>query len=405
MPDMSYKNLILAAAFCSTLAACSDNGEDFSKLDPIDSAANLTVDDYKDYMLQKKEPVVKVEKKEPPIPKPSDSLAELGAPKIGNNKTVTLSITDDVPLKDVFIELARLADIDIEIDPAIEGGVIFKVKDKPLGEVVERLTSIAKLRYSVTNGILRIEKDDPFIVNYPVNFLNLKRSGSGGLSIGTNILSAGGVTSSAVTSGSTSAITSSYDGDLWPAIEKGLKAILGDDKENFVDINQQGGQITVRANEKTQERVANYLKQLHDYYSSQVLIEGKVLEVTLNDQFRSGVNWDKLNILGGLGIDSIAITPPNADPSFPANIANIKFSRDNGDLSAVVDLVQIFGTTRTVSSPRIMALNNQQAVFTFARNEVYFTLDISQEDVTNADGTTSKNVVVKSTPQSVPIGA
>ena len=406
--DMSYKKLILVAAICTSIISCSENPDDLKKVDPIDPAVNLDVDDYKEYMLKQKEPIAKVEKKAPPIPKPSDSLTNPPAPKIGNNKTVTLSVTDDVPLKDVFIELARLADIDIEIDPAIEGGVIFKVKDKPLGEVIERLTSIAKLRYSVTNGVLRIEKDEPFIVNYPVNFLNLTRSGTGGVSISSNVLSGSGGSSTAsdsVNTGSTSAIASSYDGDLWVSIEGGLKAIIGNGVDNFVNINRQGGQISVRANEKNHERVANYLKQIHDYYSSQVLIEAKVVEVELNDQFRSGVQWDNLNILGGIGIDGISTVLPGASSNdFPAPVATIDFSRDNGDLSAVIDLVQIFGATRTISSPRIMALNNQQSVFTFARNEVYFVIDIQEEATTDTTGTATNNVIIASVPHTIPIG-
>lgn len=403
--DMSqknrYKNLVLAFAICSGLAACSDSG-DLSNVDPIDRVAGLDVDEYKEYLLQKKEPINTVEKKTPPIPKPTDSLIRPTAPKIGNNKTVSLSVTDDVPLKDVFIELSRLADVDIEVDPEIEGGVIFKVKDKPFGEVIDRLTSIAKLRYSVTNGVLRIEKDNPYIINYPVNFLNLNRSGTGGVSVSTNVLSASDVASSGVTTGGNSTITSSYDGDLWTSVEAGLNAIIGDDDTTYININRQGGVISVNANDKVHERIGNYLKQVSDYYSSQVLIEAKVLEVQLNDQYRSGVDWSALDIFNGVGLS--INTPGASSADFPATVGSFDLSRDNGDLTAVVDLVQVFGTTRTISSPRIMALNNQQSVFTFARNEIYFTVEVEQEEEDNDGGDTTSTININSVPKSIPIG-
>lgn len=401
---MSYKKFFTAVAVCTSLISCSGE-DDFSRTDPIDRVADLTVDDYKAALQKKKERINEVVKKTPPIPKPSDSLIKPEAPRIGNNKTVSLSVTDDVPLKDVFIELSRLAEVDIEVDPTITGGVIFKVTDRPFGEVIERLTSIAGLRYSVTNGVLRIEADEAHVVNYPVNFLNLNRSGSGGVSISTNVLSSSEVDSGSVSTGGNSAITSSYDGDLWTSVESAITAIIGNSEGNYVNVNRQGGMISINANDKIHERVGNYLKQVSDYYSSQVLIEAKVLEVQLSDQFRSGVDWSQINLLSGLGFDDISITTPSASSTdFPAPVASIDFSRDNGNLATAVELVQIFGTTRTISSPRIMSLNNQQSVFTFARNEIYFTVSIEEEteEVEGADDTTTLNI--ESEIKSVPIG-
>ncbi len=402
---MSYKKFIIAALVCTSLVSCSDADGDFSSADPIDRVAGLSVDDYKAALQKKKERINSIEKKAPPIPTPSSSLVAPRAPKIGSNKTVSLSVTDEVPLKDVFIELSRLSDVDIEVDPSITGGVIFKVQDKPFGEVIERLTSLAKLRYSVTSGVLRIEPDYAHIINYPVNFLNLSRSGSGGVSVSTSVLSASAADSGGLTTGGQSAVTASYDGDLWPSVESGITAIIGDAEGVYVNINRQGGVISVNANDEIHDRVGNYLKQVSDYYSSQVLVEAKVVEVQLNDQFRSGVNWSDFNILSGLGFGDISITTPGASSTdFPASVASIDFSRDGGDLAAAVDLVQIFGTTRTISSPRIVSMNNQQSIFTFARNEIYFTVSIEEEteEVEGGDDITTLNV--ESEVNSVPIG-
>lgn len=404
---MFRKFAIVATSFLA-ISACTDFDESekkLKKIDPIDKAANLSREDYEKFLIKNQEPVAKVEQKAPPIPDPSDSLLKPEKPKIGINKTVTLSVTDDVPLKDVFIELARLADIDIEVDPSIEGGVIFKVKDKPFQDVIERITSIAHLRYSINNGVLRIERDEPYVVNYPVNFLNLNRSGEGniapaGLSGGGD--SGGDSGGGSVATSSTSSITSDYNGDLWTSVEAGLKAIIGETEGNYVNINRQGGLISVNTNQDIQERVFNYLKLIKDFYSAQVLIEAKIMEVQLSDKFSSGVEWNNLNLFKGLGVDSIATTIPGSDI---APVATINFSRDNGDLSSVIDLVQVFGTTRTVSSPRIMALNNQQAVFSYVRNEIYFTIDIEEE--TASDDTSSASttkVTVDSQVHTLPIG-
>ena len=53
---------------------------------------------------------------------------------------MSIAVTDDVPLKDVFIELARLADVDIEVDAGITGGVFVPyAKDRPFDEVIDRI--------------------------------------------------------------------------------------------------------------------------------------------------------------------------------------------------------------------------------------------------------------------------
>jgi general secretion pathway protein D len=78
----------------------------------------------------------------------------------------------------------------------------------------------------------------------------------------------------------------------------------------------------------------------------------------------------------------------------------------NFELSSLVNLVQEFGTTRTLSSPRINAMNNQPAILTFAENQVYALLDIKSETLTNAvtGATTQGPLTITSEIRSVPIG-
>ena len=60
-------------------------------------------------------------------------------------------------------------------------------------------------------------------------------------------------------------------------------------------INKQAGLVNVFASENTHDEVQDYLKKVRDSVTSQVLIEAKILEVTLNDEFASGINWSSIN--------------------------------------------------------------------------------------------------------------
>ena len=53
-----------------------------------------------------------------------------------------------------------------------------------------------------------------------------------------------------------------------------------------------------------------------------------------------------------------------------------------GDLSATVRLLQQFGDTKVLSSPKIMALNNQTALLKVVNEEVFFTVELDIREAT-----------------------
>ncbi len=104
------------ASSCDTrrLAAFDKN------LDPIDRDAALQRSDFREMrdIESVKKPQVSANLSnvvEPPIPNLAEIIAAPPKPKIGETQLVSLAVTDDVPLKDVLIEVARLANVDIEI--------------------------------------------------------------------------------------------------------------------------------------------------------------------------------------------------------------------------------------------------------------------------------------------------
>ena len=388
---------------------------------------------------------------EPPVPELADILAIPAPPKIAASKLVSVAVTDDVPLKDVLIELARLADVDIEVDAGIAGGVSFRAKDRPFNEVVERIADLAGLRYTMKNGVLRVERDTPYVQTYGLDFLNIKRTSNSTTSISTNVLSSGAGGSSGgggggLTSGSSTSLSSSSESDFWDRFEDGLKAIMAymppnrvsgasgtgqptsgaalqldangvpipaaaaeavaapttSSKDGFYVINRQAGTLTVSGTHLQHEMISRFVKKIQQGTSSQVLIEAKIVEVTLNEQFQSGIDWSRL------GGSQVSFPFTFGEVTDAANVATFDFDlsdvgRPKIDLQGAVDLAQTFGTTRTLSSPRLNAMNNQQAVLTFAENTVYFQLDVEKETNTTTAGTTT-DVTVNSTLNTVPIG-
>lgn len=150
-------------------------------------------------------------------------------------------------------------------------------------------------------------------------------------------------------------------------------------------VNRQAGMISVFASERTHREVEDYLRQLKRSVTSQVLIEAKVLEVQLSDEFSTGINWNAMNLFGGrgrIGFDILgaSLMPPlQPDLSPPTQMVAEYFG---GDFEAAIQAISRFGTVRALASPRLTVLNNQTAALNVANNLVYFEIDI---DITRDD--------------------
>ncbi|MCB2082244.1 MAG: hypothetical protein KDD76_06360 [Rickettsiales bacterium] len=431
-------------------------------MDVIDPNKNLSRSDYEDTFYLPPIPNAKKLPSEPMLPDVSQLMMEPGIPIVGSDRKVTISVTEDVPIKEVLIELSRKTDIEIEVDPGIRGGIIFRAKDRPFSEVIDRIARLADLRYSVRDGILRVERDLPYVEHYHVDFLNQSRTANSSFNITSQLLGAGsGDSGSNISTGSQASLNSSTrEGDLWSVVEQGLRMILdryrrmnvqeemkkfeeeeeekslvldesnGDsldgiidgntkavkkakpiiarpDESSIISMNRQAGVISVLANKKQHEVIKRYLDQVSRTQSAQVLIEAKIVEVALDDEYESGIDWT---------LNSTNITPLTVNGNFGGTASTSEtnlvaavfspaelFGNDKLDLSAAVKLTEKFGTTRTVSSPRISAMNNQFAVLTFAENFVYFNLTLQEETQDTTSGTDTR-LTVDSEIKTVPIG-
>lgn len=267
-------------------------------------------------------------------------------PPMGNGELLSFAVTEEVPIKDVLIELGRLADVDIEVDPNITGGIILKVTNKPLDVVAQRIADLAGLRYTYSNNVLRFEKDEPYTVSYDTDFL--------------------------------------IDNEIWSTVETALNDILqlnksSDEnaKEPKLIINKQAGVITIYANQKTQVASTKYIQHIKNNYASQVLIEAKVVEVVLNDSYQAGIDWSFLN--SGDGNISFNTNAINQSSLGGVN-ANITTAIFGGDLAGAINALETFGVTKTLSSPRIHAMNNQKAELKFVNKLIYFSLEKEEEE-------------------------
>lgn len=170
-------------------------------------------------------------------------------------------------------------------------------------------------------------------------------------------------------------------------------------------LNKQAGVISINATERQHKQISEYLDILRRSVTSQVLIEAKILEVSLSDEFSAGINWAMLeglvgNFTLGLSGGTAGVVRP-ALPDAVTGDSNFSLGFATGDVSAMAQAISRFGTVKALASPRLTVLNNQSAVLNVATNRVYFEIDL---DVTEATVNTPRTVDIDSEIRNVPEG-
>ncbi|MCC7038558.1 MAG: hypothetical protein IT560_14815 [Alphaproteobacteria bacterium] len=115
--------------------------------------------------------------------------------------------------------------------------------------------------------------------------------------------------------------------------------------------------------------------------STQVLIEAKILQVELNDEYATGIDWGALNLTGLLQVNGTFPIPSLT--STPASSFGITF-KPGSDFSTAVNAISRFGTVRALSSPRVTVMNNQPATVNVTRDNVYFNFQATTTPSTTA---------------------
>jgi MSHA biogenesis protein MshL len=185
-----------------------------------------------------------------------------------------------------------------------------------------------------------------------------------------------------------------------------------------VIVNREAGIINVRATNKQHEKVQEFLDKVMGSARRQVLIEATIVEVRLNDSYQAGIDWSRIaGANGGLSFgqqlgSQVTVNSATGLPTTSANAFGVKSASGFvaaytnptsifGNIAASINLLEQFGKTAVLSSPKLMVLNNQTAVLKVVDNLVYFTVK-SQTSQGGVSGNTLTSI--ETTAHTVPVG-
>jgi MSHA biogenesis protein MshL len=330
-------------------------------------------------------------------------------------------VVNEVPVKELLFALARDAQVNVDIDPVIEGVVTINAIDQTLPQILDRIARQVDLRYVYNGDNLQIMPDLPYLRTYTIDYVNMSRDTSSANTVATQISSAsgGGESSGGGGNNSTTDVTSISNHHFWETLVLNVSAILGDAAgggggsgalpiTDTVIPNPEAGLLAVRATDAQHKQIQEFIDQAQERAQRQVLIQVTIAEVQLSEDYQAGIDWSFLQsatkagvqiISGIVGGPPAALALAAARPLIP-EYQDPNQDRDN-KIQASVKLLDQFGNVRIMSSPQLMVLNNQTATLKVVENIVYFEIE---SEVAAGQGLSQAVTSVDTTAVTVPVG-
>lgn len=334
------------------------------------------------------------------IPEIVRPLPAVSAPQSEAALELYSVVVQDVDVRELLFAMARDADINVDVHSSLSGSVSLNAIDQTLPQILDRLSRQVAMVWSFEReDYLRVEPDLPVLRNYRIDYVNVARNAQSAVTVASGV---GGDD----TNTSTSVLNQVSNNDFWVTLQTNLATILGesaaDEGASSIIMSPESGLVTVRATSRQHEDIFAFIESVRTRALYQVLIEATVVEVDLNDRFQSGVDWSLLARDNGqvsFTQDLLGLNLANT----PTNVLTIDKSAGPDAITSTVRLLSQFGDTQVLSSPKLMALNNQTAMLRVVDSRIYFTIEVEPGQAASAAGPGTPTVFTSEV-HSVPIG-
>jgi MSHA biogenesis protein MshL len=344
-------------------------------------------------------------------------------------------VISNAPASQVLMGIVSGTRYSILVHQDLTGMISVNLKDVTVFEALDSLRDLYGYEYKVEGTRIFIEPQAMQTRVFQVNYIVGQRKGSsdtrvtsGSVSNSNNSQSGQqGSSSSSTSLGSSgnraalisTSIATSSNNDFWKDLTDSLNGIVGAENGRRVVVNLQSGVIMVRAMPDEVRNVESFLRLMQVTIERQVILEAKILNVQLNDQSQSGVNW---SIFGRSGSNTGIVGNINANTQLASSGNGPLVSGDLGasagtvlsnaattalggplfavalqgaNFAALLSFLETQGDVQVLSSPRIATINNQKAVLKVGTDEFFVTGISSSTTASTGATTTSPEVTLQ----------
>lgn len=334
-------------------------------------------------------------------------------------------VINNAPANQVLMGIVSGTRYSMLVHPDVNGKISVNLKDVTVFEALDAIRELYGYEYKVEGNRIFIEPQTIQTRVFQVNYIVGQRSGASESRVTSSSVSNLGSQSSGTTSTSgmtgnsvstsqlvSSSIKTSSDTDFWKDLAESLNAIIGNEGGKKVIINSQSGLIMVRAMPVEIRNVENFLRLMQLNIERQVILEAKILNVELNENSQTGVNWSifgrhnsSTGIVGNINTDTtlsktgnntlnsgnIEVTPGQAITNIATTALGgpiFAVALQGANFAALLQFLETQGDVHVLSSPRIATINNQKAVLKVGTDE-FFVTNVQQNIVASAATTTN----------------
>jgi MSHA biogenesis protein MshL len=325
----------------------------------------------------------------------------------------------NAPATQVFMALVSGTRYSMLLPPDVSGNLTVNLKDVTVVEALDTIRDLYGYEYRLQGMRIFIEPNTMKTRVFHINYLASRRQGSSDLRVTGSSMSASGSTSGGTTaaapapatqtgtssagtiapvrSNDTSRVSMTTDSDFWGDLNRALVTIVGTTDGRSVVVNSSSGVVLVRALPIELGNVDKYLKATQLVAERQVMLEAKIIDVTLSEDYQAGVNWGAFNggpsgytgigvaqpgatIKGGAGTvqtvgSTLSVTPGKLGSIVASSLGKgfIGLAFQTANFAALLNFLETQGTVSVLSSPRIATLNNQKAVLKVGTDRMFLT--------------------------------